>query len=243
MKTFGLIGYPLGHSFSEKYFSEKFIDERIKECEYRNFPIENIEALALLRQNTPTLSGFNVTIPYKEQIIQYLDTIDAQAEAIGAVNCVRIESEKLTGYNTDAYGFRNSLLALIGNKRPRALILGTGGASKAVKYVLNELGIEHQTVSRTKTDDYICYSDLCGEVMKRYHLIINTTPLGTFPNIETAPDIPYDQLCEDNFLFDVVYNPPLTKFLALGKQHGAQVMNGYRMLVDQAEKSWKIWNR
>lgn len=242
MKTYGLIGFPLGHSFSQKFFSEKFDRERIANCEYRLFAIDSIERLPELLQSMPDLCGFNVTIPYKEQVIKYLDRVDDEAARIGAVNCVKIENGELTGHNTDAYGFRESLLNLIGEERPRALVLGTGGASKAIRYVLEQLGIEFKIVSRTATSDYIGYEDVNAEIVSEYKLIVNTTPVGTYPNADAAPQLPYELMDSDNFLYDLVYNPPLTRFLSLGAERGAKTMNGAQMLEGQALKSWDIWN-
>lgn len=240
-KLYGLIGYPLGHSFSQKYFTDKFVKEDIQDAEYRNFPISSITGLPELLKSHPTLSGFNVTIPYKEQVIPYLDSIDPEAKAIGAVNCVKIEDGKLTGYNTDVYGFRNSLLDLIGGQRPAALILGTGGASKAVKYVLSDLGIPHIMVSRTPANGRLTYGGLNEEIIDKHKLIVNTTPLGTFPNTESFPDIPYGLLTEGHFLFDLVYNPSETEFMKQGIVQGAKASNGYDMLTGQAERAWAIW--
>ena len=242
-RLFGLIGYPLGHSFSERYFAEKFASQCIKEVEYRNFPLEKIDQLPRLLGEHPDLCGFNVTIPYKEQIIPYLDKLDEEAARIGAVNCVRIDNGKLMGYNADVYGFEQSLLTLIGSNRPATLILGSGGASKAVRYVLERLGMPYKEVSRTKRQDNLTYGELSRSVMESHRLIVNTTPLGTFPDTESAPDIPYELLGATHFLFDLVYNPPLTRFLSLGQTRGAAIKNGYDMLVGQAEKSWEIWNR
>lgn len=240
-KTYGLIGYPLGHSFSQKYFTDKFETEGIPDTEYRNFPISSITELPGLLKDNPTLSGLNVTIPYKEQVIPYLDGIDAEAKAIGAINCIKVCGGKLYGYNTDVYGFRNSLLELIGEERPSALILGTGGASKAVKHVLNGLGIEYKVVSRTPYKDRLTYGDIDKDIIGHYRLIVNSTPLGTYPDAETYPDIPYELLTEKHFLFDLVYNPSETEFMKRGEAHGARTMNGYDMLTGQAERAWEIW--
>ena len=242
-RLYGLIGYPLGHSFSERYFAEKFSANQMTGVSYRNFPLERIDLLPVLLREHPDLCGFNVTIPYKEQVIPYLDRVDDEAVRIGAVNCVRIDNGKLTGYNADIYGFENSLLTLIGTERPAALVLGSGGASKAVKYVLTRLGMPYKEVSRTKKADNLTYGELTPQVMTDHRLIVNTTPLGTFPDTESAPDIPYGLLSPHHFLFDLVYNPPLTRFLASGQKQGAAIQNGYDMLVGQAEKSWEIWTR
>ena len=241
-RLYGLIGYPLGHSFSEKYFAAK-LSSLHSDALYRNFPLERIDLLPTLIRSHPELCGFNVTIPYKEQIIPYLDKLDEEAARVGAVNCVRIENGKLTGYNADIYGFESSLLTLIGGERPAALVLGSGGASKAVKFVLSRLQMPFVEVSRTKRSGNLTYGELSPEVMERHLLIVNTTPLGTFPDTESAPAIPYDLLTSRHCLFDLFYNPPLTRFLSQGQTHGAAIKNGYDMLVGQAEKSWEIWTR
>jgi len=243
MKRYGLIGYPLGHSFSQRYFTEKFEREGIAECTYENFPIESIDKLDTVLHEHPDLCGFNVTIPYKERIIPRLRSMAEEARTIGAVNCVRITPEGLAGYNTDAYGFRTSLLKLLDGARPqRALVLGTGGASKAVKYVLGQLGIPFDIVSRTAAAGDYTYDSLTFEAVRSRRLIVNATPLGTFPKTDECPDIPYDAIGEAHFLFDLVYNPPLTEFLRRGQERGAAIANGYDMLAGQAEKAWEIWN-
>lgn len=242
MRTFGLIGYPLVHSFSARHFAQKFAAEGIEECEYRLFEIENIEQLPGLLERTPGLCGFNVTIPYKQQVIPYLDSLSDGAAAIGAVNCVKVEGGRLRGYNTDALGFRNSLLELLGGERPAALVLGTGGASKAVCYVLRTLGMEYDLVSRRTGAGNITYADIDEKVMNSHKLIVNTTPLGTYPATESCPELPYAMIGPGHRLFDLVYNPPLTEFLRRGREQGARIMNGARMLFDQAEESWRIWN-
>ena len=259
MRIYGLIGYPLGHSFSERYFAQKFDREMIIDCAYRNFPIKDIALLVNLLQSTTGLCGLNVTIPYKQAVMPFLDAIDPVAARIGAVNCIRIEDGRLTGYNTDEYGFRASLLELIGDKpkaerqeKLRALVLGSGGASKAVAYVLRGLGIDFNIVSRSAGDNVkgtgtwkngepLAYDELTPEVMDACKLIINTTPLGTFPDTNHSPYIPYDLLTPQHMLYDLVYNPPQTRFLALGAQKGARTMNGEKMLIGQAERSWEIW--
>jgi shikimate dehydrogenase len=244
MKLLGLIGYPLTHSFSEKYFSEKFREEKISGYSYKNFPVDSIEKFPEV-VNQPGLVGLNVTIPYKEQVIPFLDTIDETARQIGAVNTIKITGHggkrHLAGYNTDAYGFQRSMSPHLRPVHQHALILGTGGASKAVQFVLNRLNIEYKIVSRQAGENTIGYPDLCLSLMRKYLIIINTTPLGTFPDVDAFPDIPYDLLSEKHLLYDLVYNPPETKFLRLGKKKGAMVINGYEMLKLQAEKSWEIW--
>jgi shikimate dehydrogenase len=246
MKLFGLIGYPLSHSFSAGYFSEKFRKEGITDFQYLNFPLQDLSAFSELVRTHPELLGLNVTIPYKEKIIAYIDKLDPVAEKIGAVNTLKFihdgSHKTITGYNTDYWGFRNSLLPLINPSHKNALILGTGGASKAVSFVLKELGINYIFVSRNPEEGELGYHDLCISVIKKHLLIINTTPLGTFPDINSFPDIPYDLLTTDHVLYDLVYNPPETEFLRLGLQKGAHCINGQRMLELQAEKSWEIWN-
>lgn len=249
-RLYGLIGFPLDHSFSAGYFSEKFDKEGITGCRYQNFPLENITDLpTLLAQNT-ALRSFNVTIPYKETVLPYLHALSPEAQVIGAVNCVKITPQGLIGYNTDAAGFKHSLLDFLGPVIPnRALVLGTGGASKAVAYVLSTLNIPFSFVSRqsraqgdTHSVNLLGYDELTPKIMASHQLIINATPLGTFPNIETCPRIPYDQLTSEHNLFDLVYNPSVTEFLRRGSVQGAATCNGYQMLVGQAEKAWSIWN-
>jgi shikimate dehydrogenase len=243
-KLLGLIGYPLSHSFSEKYFAEKFRREGIGGYAYRNFPIRQIDALEELIKAEPDLVGLNVTIPYKEQVIPCLEEMDEESDRVGAVNTIRITREgrkiRLKGFNTDVYGFRESLIPLLGGHR-HALILGTGGASKAVGYVLGQLGIDFKYVSRTFRPGRLEYRDLCLSVIRNHTLIINTTPLGTWPDVSSFPDIPYDILGPGHLLYDLVYNPPETPFLQLGKKKGAGTKNGLEMLELQAERSWEIW--
>ena len=241
-RLYGLIGFPLGHSFSARYFTEKFQRENLSGYEYRNFPLESIRELPAMLENHPGLLGFNVTIPCKQEVIPFLTALSAEAREIGAVNCVKITPQGLYGHNTDAYGFRKSLLGLIGPMRPDALILGTGGASKAVGYVLRELGIAYTTVSRSSGPGRLCYRELTAEVMHSHPLIVNATPLGTFPKVAGCPALLYETITPAHFLFDLVYNPPLTEFLRRGKAQGAAICNGYEMLVGQAEKAWEIWN-
>jgi shikimate dehydrogenase len=246
MKHLGLIGYPLTHSFSVKYFREKFSRESITEFEYRNYPIQSVQELKPLIGETEALIGLNVTIPHKEAVMPLLDEIDPEAAEIGAVNTIRIKRSSgkihLKGFNSDAYGFRESLLPLLGAGHQNALVLGTGGASKAVTHVLRQLGIAYQYVSRDPAGDQLQYLDLCYAIIKMHTLIINTTPLGTYPDTSAFPNIPYDFVTSDHVFYDLVYNPPETEFLRLGKQKGASVMNGHEMLILQAEKSWEIWN-
>ena len=244
MKLLGLIGHPLTHSFSEKYFSDKFRDEQIEGYSYKNFPIDSIEKFPEIL-DLPDLIGLNVTIPYKKQVIPFLDEADDTARQIGAVNTIKITNrggkKHLAGFNTDAYGFRESIYPYLIPEHKNAMILGTGGASKAIQFVLNELGIDYKIVSRQDSGNTIGYQDLCLPLIRKYLVIINTTPLGTYPDVDTFPDIPYDLLTENHLLYDLVYNPPETKFLKIGQQKGAQVVNGYEMLKLQAEKAWEIW--
>ncbi len=261
MRLFGLIGYPLTHSFSAKYFTDKFQKESISDSHYYNFPIQQINDVLKIFEKE-NLCGFNVTIPYKESIIPFLDELDSSASGVGAVNTVVIRNKKKIGFNTDIYGFECSLLgsyptkpqgsqknnilsglsALVGNDT-KALVLGTGGSSKAVAYVLNKLGIKYISVSRTRKENIISYTDLRPQTILEHKLIINTTPLGMFPEIADAPDIPYSFITSEHLLFDLIYNPEETEFLKRGKQQGAQIKNGLEMLQLQAEKSWEIWNK
>jgi shikimate dehydrogenase len=242
MKIYGIIGRPLGHSFSKRYFEEKFAAEGLSDHRYCNFPLNDIAELSNILAEHPDLLGFNVTIPYKQEIIDRLDDVSPEAKAIGAVNCVKIEGARLVGYNTDATGFAAGLAKLIGSEHPRALVLGTGGASRAVRYVLERAGIEYSVISRTKTADTITYDELTPLIIKAHPLIINTTPLGTWPHTDGKPAIPYGAISPHHFLYDLVYNPPVTAFLAEGRERGAVTINGGEMLTVQAEESWKIWN-
>ncbi len=245
MKQLGLIGYPLSHSFSKKYFTEKFYALNLAdEWNYALFPIENINYLPEILVQYPSLVGLNVTIPYKEQVLPFLNSIDPDAEKIGAVNCIAIENGKLKGYNTDIIGFDMSLQALIGDeKNLNALILGTGGAAKGVEFVLTQRNIPFLYVSRNKTKNYLTYDEITPVVMQKYHLIINTTPLGMSPHIETFPPILYEYVSAHHFLYDLVYNPNQTLFLKRGAQQGAKIKNGLDMLYIQADAGWKIWNQ
>ena len=253
MKLFGLIGYPLSHSFSKKYFSEKFEKENISGCEYNTYPIENINLFPKLITDNPSLCGLNVTIPYKEAVIPFLSELDATAKAVGAVNCIKIDARgknqeaRLIGYNTDVFGFRQSIKPFLESQHERALILGTGGASKAVHYVLKEIGIDCYFVSRSKKqesrDKTLLYSEINENVIGSFKLIINTTPVGMYPNINDTPEIPYHLITSSHLLYDLVYNPLETEFLKRGKQQGASVVNGLSMLHQQAEEACRIWNK
>ncbi len=243
MRNFGLIGYPLAHSFSKKYFAEKFREEKITECQYENHQLETIDDFSALIKTIENLEGLNVTVPYKESVIPFLDGLSASAKEIKAVNCIRFVGGKKIGYNTDVLGFKNSLLPMLNGDPDAALILGTGGASKAVAYVLKELKIAYHFVSRRPIENGYTYQELTEKVMKNHQLIVNTTPLGTYPKVEGAPELPYQYISSLHILHDLVYNPKETRFLTLGKERGAAIKNGYEMLVGQAEASWDIWNR
>lgn len=244
MRRFGLIGKKLGHSFSAKYFAEKFEREGLGECEYSLYELPEIECVREFMQK-PELAGFNVTIPYKQQIIPYLDGLDSQAAEVGAVNCVRIEPDgRKIGYNTDVDGIRVSLDRLLdAEKIDAALILGTGGAAQAVQYVLRERGIEYKVVSRDASKGDLTYEELSQSVMEVHRLIINASPVGMYPACEQAPAIPYAMLSSSHFLFDLVYNPLVTRFMELGAAQGAKTLSGIDMLYAQAESAWRIWNR
>ncbi|MET4142922.1 shikimate dehydrogenase [Pedobacter sp. UYP1] len=246
MRTFGLIGYPLAHSFSKKFFTEKFQEEGIAGHQYELFPIENITAVVSLIAADDSLSGLNVTIPHKVGVMAYLNELDPAAETIGAVNCISIQHQDgktwLKGYNTDAYGFQESLRPYLKKHHTHALILGDGGAAKAVKYVLDQLQLTYLSVVRSAAPDAILYSELTAEIFQQYQVIINTTPLGTFPNIEAAPAIPYEWITDQHLAYDLVYNPEETEFLKRAKAKGAAIKNGFEMLQLQAERSWFIWN-
>ena len=240
MKKYGLIGYPLSHSFSPSFFAKKFENEGITDCEYKAYPIQHILEVQQLMDDG--ILGFNVTIPYKEDIVDFMDDLDSTAGGIGAVNCVKREGDKWKGYNTDAYGFKKSLLTLIGqNFNGRAMVLGTGGAAKAVLFALNELNIPFSLVSRRA--GLMTYEKMTKEDIANHLLIINCTPLGMYPKVAESPKLPYDALTDQHLLYDLVYNPKVTKFLEEGLKRGSKIKNGEDMLVLQAEKSWEIWNQ
>ena len=243
MKQFGLIGLPLGHSFSKKFFSTKFETENI-DAQYDLYELQNVSELLALKEKSQ-LCGLNVTIPYKQQVIPLLDELDETAAEIGAVNVIKFIRKdgglRLKGYNSDAIGFENSISPLLKGCHKKALILGTGGASKAIDYTLRKLGIITTFVSRTAKDGALTYGQLTKDVMADYLVIVNASPVGTFPHVDKCPDIPYQFLGSDHLLFDAVYNPPLTLFLRKGQEQGAQVLNGEGMLIGQAQAAWKIW--
>jgi shikimate dehydrogenase len=237
MRTFGLIGKTLSHSFSEGYFNEKFHKEDINDAEYKNFELNNISEFTALISKIKH-SGLNVTTPYKESIIPFLDELTPHAKAIGAVNTIQFKDNKLIGHNTDTIGFSQSIYPLL-NERNKALVLGNGGASKAIQYALKTLNIEYKIVSRKSSFDY---SDISSKSIGYYDIIINTTPLGTYPEIADFPQIPYKELNENHLLFDVIYNPTESAFLRFGKTRNCSIKNGLEMLEIQAESSWSIWN-
>ena len=237
MRTFGLIGKTLSHSFSEGYFCDKFHKEDINDAEYKNFELNNISEFTDLISKVK-LSGLNVTLPYKESVIPFLDKLTPQAKAIGAVNTIQFKDNKLIGHNTDTIGFSQSIYPFL-NERNKALILGNGGASKAIQYALKTLNIEYKIVSRKSSFDY---SDISSKTLGYYDIIINTTPLGTYPEIANFPQIPYKELNENHLLFDLIYNPIESTFLRFGKTRNCSIKNGLEMLEIQAESSWNIWN-
>jgi shikimate dehydrogenase len=243
MRLFGLIGNPLTHSFSKKYFTEKFEREGLEDCRYELFPLSSIEELPKLLKDHPELCGLNVTIPYKEQVLSYLQEENELVKAIRACNCIDIRNGKLKGYNTDVIGFERSLLQLMQPHHKKALILGTGGVSKAVQFVLGKMGLSYRYVSRKPGVHSFSYEQLTPAVLDGYTLIINTTPLGMYPNITEAPPIPYQALSSAHYLFDMVYNPEKTLFMKMGEERGATIKNGHDMLKIQADESWAIWNR
>ena len=247
MKRYGLIGYPLGHSFSKNFFNEKFHSENI-DAEYVNFEIPTIEDFNKIIKANPTLCGLNVTSPYKEQVIGYLDELDKDAAAIGAVNVIKIERIKgktrLTGFNSDVMGFTQSIESLLEPHHKKALILGTGGASKAINYGLHKLGLETKFVSRSKrNENTITYDDITPEIMEEYKVIVNCTPTGMYPKADECPNIPYDLLTPEHLLYDLLYNPDTTLFMKNGSDRGAIVKNGLEMLLLQAFGAWDIWNK
>jgi len=246
MDKYGLIGFPLGHSFSISYFNQKFTDEGI-DAVYENFEIPTIDALPEVLDSNPNLRGLNVTIPYKEKVLQFLDSTSPEARAIGAVNVIRITHEgkdiKLKGYNSDVIGFTQSIEPMLDKKwHKKALILGTGGASKAIDYGLRNLGLETVFVSRYEKEGTIQYKDITPEVIKEYNVIINCTPVGMYPQTEVCPPLPYEAMDAHTILYDLIYNPDETLFMKCGQQYGAQTKNGLEMLLLQAFASWEFWH-
>lgn len=246
MDKYGLIGYPLGHSFSVSYFNQKFADEHI-DATYENFEIPSIDLLPEVLDSNPELRGLNVTIPYKEKVIPFLDSVTPEARAIGAVNVIRVthtgkKQVTLKGYNTDAVGFTKSIEPMLDNKwHKKALILGTGGASKAVNYGLRSLGLETLFVSRFERPGTIQYGSITPEVIQEYNVIVNCTPVGMYPNTEACPPLPYEAMDNHTILYDLIYNPDTTLFMKKGESHGANVKNGLEMLLLQAFASWEFW--
>ncbi|MGI4751964.1 MAG: shikimate dehydrogenase family protein [Janthinobacterium lividum] len=261
MKKYGLIGFPLTHSFSKKYFTEKFEKEGIEDCSYELFELENLSNFPEFIKANPDLCGLNVTIPHKIGAVYYMNWMDDEAKKVEAINCIKVIQEsavaaafsgevgfvdqdfRLEGYNTDIHGFENSLKPLLKSQHIKALVLGNGGASRAVRYVLKKLRIPFQVVSRRPKPNQILYENVTAELVKSYKLIINTTPLGTDPDITSFPPIPYEAITNQHLLYDLIYNPEKTVFLQKGEAQGAEIKNGHEMLVLQAEKAWEIWNK
>ncbi len=245
MRKFGLIGYPLDHSFSKKYFTEKFVREGIQGCQFDLYPIESIEEFPHLLDRESSLEGLSVTIPYKEQVIPYLDALDPACAQIGAVNCIRIRDGKKIGFNTDYLGFKQSLQSWLGREIPNALVLGTGGASKAVQQALRDLEVSYRIVSRNSIEGQLTYATLKEQPdwLATHPLIINTSPVGTYPNVEELPDLPLEQLHSAHRVYDLVYNPPITRLMQECISREGTAKNGQDMLELQAEAAWSIWNK
>ncbi len=244
MKLFGIIGYPLSHSLSKAYFMEKIEREAISDAIFEIFPIASVQDLPALLATNPNLHGLAVTIPYKQQVIEYITHSSPEVVEIGAVNCIKVRGNELTAFNTDIIGFEKSFVKHLQPFHKKALVLGTGGASKAVQYVLKKLGIDFLIVSRKENaaEKHIQYAQVTKAVMEEYNIVINSTPLGMSPNEDTCPDIPYNILTAEHYLYDLVYKPAKTLFLQKGEEHGAKIENGFEMLIIQAEENWRIWN-
>ncbi|HJU46225.1 MAG TPA: shikimate dehydrogenase [Chitinophagaceae bacterium] len=244
MRQFGLIGYPLGHSFSKQYFTEKFRKEGLADCSFEAYPLASIDEFPALLQNNPLLQGLSVTIPYKEQVLRHVTDLSEEVKQIGATNSIKIREDRLTAYNTDIIGFEQSFVPYLMPYHIKALILGTGGAAKAVQYVLRKLGINYLLVSRSEVPaaGVINYKQLDTATLAEHTIIINCSPAGMSPNEDTCPDIPYHLLTPGHYLYDLVYKPAKTLFLQRGEERGAAVQNGADMLIIQAEESWRIWN-
>ncbi len=238
---FGLLGKNISYSFSKGYFTDKFSNLELEGYSYENFDLQSIDELPELLASNPDVKGLNVTIPYKQEVIPYLNKMDAQAKEIGAVNTIKFDGKRLIGYNTDAYGFQKSIEPFLKPHHTKALILGTGGASKAIAFVLGELGIGVTHVSRNPGATQIGYPDLNPSVLENHSIVVNCTPMGTHPNVDQKPDIPYSHITEKHLLFDLIYNPEKTAFLKEGKQRDADIVNGLRMLELQADRAWEIW--
>jgi len=246
MRKYGLIGFPLGHSFSQKYFTEKFARERIPDCSYENFPIDSLDRFPELIRENPDLCGINVTIPHKTNILKYVNVMDPAVIEIGAANVLKIKriegKSQIYGYNSDVTGICDSVKPFISGKCKNALILGTGGSSRAVAYTMKKLGLRISFVSRKRGPGLISYRDITSTLLDKTDIIINTTPLGMFPDITSCPEIDFDLLNENHILFDLVYNPEMTPFLKKGEERGCKIITGLKMLYSQAERSWEIWN-
>lgn len=243
-KKYGLIGKNISYSFSKKYFKKKFSEDLFTDCVYENFDIDSIEEFTAILKKNPDLKGLNVTIPYKKAIIPYLNSLSQKANQIGAVNVIRFKKDgTLKGYNSDWHGFKKALQPLLQEHHKKALILGTGGAAKAVAYSLDQLDIYYAFVSREASEKTIDYSLVNATTFDNFQIIINCTPLGTSPNVKECPPIPYEYFTNKHIAFDLIYNPETTEFLKRAKKKGATIKNGYEMLVFQAEKAWKIWNK
>jgi shikimate dehydrogenase len=247
MRKFGLIGKTLGHSFSKKYYLEKFEKENIQDVGYDLYELSSIDQLVKLYESNPELLGINITIPYKEEAIPYVDELSDEAKAMQAINCVQIRrngsTSYLKGYNTDAFGFEESFKKHLKPDHQKALILGYGGAAKAVKYVLEKLRIDYQIVSRSQSSNALSYQDLTKDILESHSIIINCSPVGTYPNVLECPNIPYEYITSKHYLYDLIYNPEETLFLKKGRENGACTTNGLEMLTLQAEKNWEIWNQ
>jgi shikimate dehydrogenase len=244
MKLFGLIGYPLGHSFSKKYFDKKFVEENLNDCSFELFPIKQINEFQKLVADNSILKGLAVTIPYKQSVLPFIHYVTVAAKDIGAVNCIKFTDGNLTGHNTDVVGFEKSLVPLLKPHHTKALVLGTGGSSKAVQYVLKQLKIDFLLVSRDKSNipNCITYDDIDEKIISEYSIIINCSPVGMTPIEHVAPAIPYNLLLANHLLYDLIYAPEKTLFLQKGESYGCTIKNGFEMLVIQAEENWKIWN-
>lgn len=240
---FGLIGRNISYSFSKGYFEKKFLELGLNQCSYENFDLQSIDQFPEAVLTQKEVMGLNVTIPYKQDIIPYLDEMDSEAALIGAVNTIKVSQGKTKGYNTDAFGFKTALTPFLKTHHQKALLLGTGGASKAVLHTLKQCGIETTYVSRNPIENQFSYDQLDEAIIKEHTLIVNCSPVGTFPNVLDKPQLPYEHIGKDHLLFDLIYNPEKTAFLKAAEAQGAQICNGYQMLVHQAEKAWEIWNR
>jgi shikimate dehydrogenase len=242
VRQFGLIGFPLSHSFSKGYFADKFSTENISDARYENYPIDSIDLFPELWEDNASLQGLNVTIPYKKAVIPFLQFPSTVVESIQACNCIRLYEGALYGYNTDVIGFEQSLRPFLQPHHQKALIFGTGGAAAAVEWVMKKLGITYQLVSRTEAEGCITYASLNTDMIASHTLLINTSPVGMYPNVDEAPNLPYEAITKEHHMYDLVYNPAQTKFLELGAKQGATIQNGLEMLHIQANASWEIWN-